>query len=202
MYRKWKYNIWTALIYSNWLNCRWEVPVHSDPHSVCADVTQPSDTKHLILYTSLLSDIQIWGPGLSLPFWHLNTRAVDSECWHWLQDIIPPPKSVFLHFQDSDNSTHSPPVPACLCTCPTFEGFPHFNPLAFFCAPRQGGREGREKKKSQTHCIPAWPSFSGRSCDSQTCYITGRRGREEHCRLWKCLSAVLPNPLSAAPTKF
>lgn len=63
--------------------------IHSDPLNVCADVTQPSDTNHLILYISFLRDIQIWGPGLLLPFWHLNTRAVDSKCWHWLQDIIP-----------------------------------------------------------------------------------------------------------------
>lgn len=33
--------------------------VHSDPHSVCADVTQPSDTNHLILYISFLRNIQI-----------------------------------------------------------------------------------------------------------------------------------------------
>lgn len=33
--------------------------IHSDPLSVCADVTQPSDTNHLILYISFLRDIQI-----------------------------------------------------------------------------------------------------------------------------------------------
>lgn len=153
MYLKWKFKIWyiIALIYNNSLNCHWEPSencLFALIPTVSADVTQPSDTKHLILYTSLLSDIQIWGPGLMLPFWHLNTRAVDSECWHWLQDIIPPPKSVFLHFQDSDNSSHSPPVPACLCTCPTFEGFPHFNLLTFLCAPRQDGRAGRGEKKN------------------------------------------------------
>lgn len=63
------------------------LPIHSEPHSVCADVIQPSDTNHLISYISLLRDIQIWGPGLLLPFW--QSRAVDLKCWHWLRDIIP-----------------------------------------------------------------------------------------------------------------
>lgn len=88
----------------------------------------------------------------------------------------PPPKSVFLHFQDSDNSSHSPPVPACLCTCPTFEGFPYFNPLTFFCAPRQGGREGKEKKNRHIAYLP--DPVSPAEVATQTCYITGWRGRE------------------------